>query len=157
MGGKRFSFSITEPEGWVIDFRSAAQIANFVMHPVETTWREASVVAFCRFIAKGPKETLEVFMEKDVREFQQRCPFYEIQDVDLEVQGARKFLTRELYCPSVRHEVVAVTEVPGFFVTFVLSSDRRDPLRNAFSPFQELLSSFLWVHQKTPAGPVDSK
>jgi len=145
IGGKDFSFSITEPEGWTIDFSSAHQIANFVMYPMNTTWRESDVVAFARFLPKGSQETLEVFLENNLKEFQQRCPFYETGDVKLELSGARTFVAKALHCPSMRHEIIAVTEVPGFFITFVLSSNQRNWLQSAFSPFRELLSSFLWV------------
>ena len=149
IGGKDFSFSVTEPEGWMIDFAAAQQIANFVMYPMNTTWRESDVVAFARFAPKGPQETLEGFMGNNLKEFQQRCPFYETGDAKLELSGAQTFLTQTLHCPSMRHEIVAVTEVPGFFITFVLSSNQRNQLQSALSPFQELLSSFLWVPRKS--------
>jgi hypothetical protein len=149
IGGKDFSFSITEPEGWTIDFNAAPQIANFVMYPMNTTWRESDVVAFARFLPKGSQETLEVFLENNLKEFQQRCPFYETGDVKLELSGAQTFVTKALHCPSMRHEIVAVTEVPGFFITVVLSSNQRDRLQSVLSPFQELLSSFLWVPRKS--------
>ncbi len=152
IGGKDFSFSITEPEGWTIDFTAAQQIANFVMYPTNTTWRESDVVAFARFAPKGSQQTLEVFLENHLREFQQRCPFYETGDVKLELSGAQTFVAQALHCPSMRHEIVAVTEVPGFFITFVLSSDQRNRLQSALSPFRELLSSFLWVPRKTESG-----
>jgi hypothetical protein len=149
IGGKDYSFSITEPEGWTIDFAGAQQIANFVMYPTNTTWRESDVVAFARFAPKGSQETLEVFLGNNLKEFQQRCPFYETEDVKLESSGAQTFVAIALHCPSMRHEIVAVTEVPGFFITFVLSSNQRNRLQSALSPFRELLSSFLWVPRKS--------
>jgi hypothetical protein len=149
IGGKDFSFSITEPEGWMIDFAAAPQIANFVMYPLHTTWRESDVVAFARFAPKGSQETLEAFLGNNLKEFQQRCPFYETEDVKLELSGSQTFVTKALHCPSMRHEIVAVTEAPGFFITFVLSSNQRNQLQSALPPFRELLSSFLWVPRKT--------
>ena len=158
IGGKDFSFSITEPEGWTIDFTAAQQIANFVMYPMNTTWRESDVVAFARFAPKGSQATLEVFLENNLKEFQERCPFYETGDVKLELSGAQTFVAKALHCPSMRHEIVAVTEVPGFFITFVLSSDQRNRLQSALSPFRELLSSFLWVPRKTESNkPAEEK
>lgn len=151
IGGKEFSFSVTEPEGWLIDFGAAQQIANFVMYPMNTTWRESDVVAFARFAPKGSQETLEDFMGNNLKEFQQRCPFYETGDAKLELNGAQTFVTKTLHCPSMRHEIVAITEVPGFFVTFVLSSNQRNKLQSALPPFRELLSSFLWVPRKSEA------
>ncbi len=149
IGGRDFSFSVTEPEGWTIDFTSAQQIANFVMYPMNTTWRESDVVAFARFLPKGSQETLEVFLGNNLKEFQRRCPFYETRDVKLELSGAQTFVAKAFHCPSMRHEIVAVTEVPGFFITFVLSSNQRNQLQSALSPFRELLSSFLWVPRKS--------
>ena len=104
-------------------------------------------MAFGRFSPKGSQETLESFVEKDTEELQKTCPFYEIRNLDLKVKGLRKFLVREHSCPSVRDEIVAITEVPGFFVTFVLSSNHRDSLQSAVVPFREMLSSFDWVSQ----------
>lgn len=153
IGGKGFTFSIIEPNGWKIDFGAASQIANFVMHPAGSSWRGSPVVAFGRFTPRGSQETLESFVEKDAEELQKTCPFYEIRDLDLELTGSRKFLVREHSCPSVRDEIVAVTRVPGFFVTFVLSSDQRDSLQSAVLPFREMLSSFEWVSQQVPAKP----
>ena len=149
VNGRGFSFSITEPEGWSVDFRSAAQIANLVMHPKHSTWREASVVVFGRFVPKQPKETLKTFVDNALEEFQNSCPFFEIRNSDLELDGPQSFATKILHCPGVRHEMVAVTEVPGFFVTFVLSADSPNGLREAQAPFQEVLSSFLWLKRNS--------
>ena len=153
IGGKGFTLAITEPDGWKIDFGGASQLANFVMHPAGSSWRNSPVVAFGRFSPRSSQETLESFVEKDAEELQKTCPFYEIRNLDLDLKGLRKFLVREHSCPSVRDEIVAITEVPGFFVTFVLSSDHRDSLQSAVVPFREMLSSFDWVSQQAPTKP----
>ncbi len=157
IGGRDYSFSITEPEGWNIDFTSAQQIANFVMHPRNTTWRESDVVAFGRFVPKAAAETLRTFLDDDLKEFQLRCPFYEAGDVKLEVIGTRAFMTKALHCPTMRHEIIAVTEVPGYFVTFVLSSNQGNQLQSALPPFQELLSSFRWFSRDSVAEEPDAR
>jgi len=150
IGGNGFSLSITEPDGWEIEFGAASQIANFVMHPAGSSWRESPVVAFGRLTPRTSQETLESFVGRDTEELQKACPFYEAKDLDLDLKGFRRFLVRDFSCPGVRDEIVAVTEVPGFFVTFVLSSDRRDLLDGAVSPFREMLSSFEWVSREVP-------
>ena len=63
IGGKDFSFSVTEPEGWMIDFAAAQQIANFVMYPMNTTWRESDVVAFAALHPKAPRRPWRVLWE----------------------------------------------------------------------------------------------
>ena len=157
IGGRDYSFSITEPEGWNVDFTSAQQIANFVMHPRNTTWRESDVVAFGRFVPKAPGATLRTFLDDDMKEFQLRCPFYEAGDVKLELIGVQAFLTKALHCPTMRHEIISVTEVPGYFITFVLSSNREDQLQSALLPFQDLLSSFRWVSRESVAEEPDAR
>ena len=151
IGGNGFSLSITEPDGWEIEFGAAAQIANFVMHPAGSGWRESPVVAFGRLTPRSSQETLESFVGRNTEELQKSCPFYEAKDLDLDLKGFRRFLVQELSCPGVRDEIVAVTEVPGFFVTFVLSSDQRDSLDGAVLPFREMLSSFEWVSRGLPS------
>ena len=56
--GRSFSALVTEPEGWTIDVRSAIQIANLVMHKKGTSWREAEVVVFVRFIERAADENV---------------------------------------------------------------------------------------------------
>lgn len=143
--GNGFSFLVTEPEGWVIDVESAAQLANFVAHEKGKTWREAELVIFARFIDKAPQETLGNFVNLDVDRFEEACPFFEIRDLALQVSGAQKFQAREYTCPGYRSEVVAFTEVPGRFAVFVLSAKRREPLAAGLTPFQDLVSSFQWL------------
>lgn len=115
------------------------------------------MVAFGRFVPKAPSETLRTFLDDDLKEFQLRCPFYEAGDVKLEVIGARAFLTKALHCPTMRHEIIAVTEVPGYFVTFVLSSNQGEQLQSALLPFQDLLSSFRWFSQDSVAEEPDGR
>ncbi len=150
-----FSFSVTEPEGWAIDFRSAAQVANFVMHRTGTTWRNADVIVLARFIRTPGNDSLHVLVEKESQELQRTCPLSDVEDVNWEIDGTQDFLIKTVYCTGLRHEIVAFTKVPGFFVTFILSSDQESRLRASVPPFQELLSSFLWVQQQ-PSFDSDS-
>lgn len=151
LGYRDFSFSIAEPEGWSIDFHSALQIANFVAHPKGSSWRESDVAIFGRFFRRPEDQTLEQFLEADTQAFQDRCPFYEIRDPGLELKDSRRFLAKEIHCPGLRYEVIAVTETPHYFVTFVLSSNRPDRMKAEIPAFQVLLSSFAWFSQSAPA------
>ena len=151
-----YSFSVTEPEGWTIDFRSAAQVANFVMHRRGTTWRNADVIVLARFIRTSGNDSLQTLVEKESQELQRKCPLSEVQDVNLEIEGSQDFLAKTVYCTGLRHEIVAFTKVPGFFVTFVLSSEQKNRLQASVFPFQELLSSFLWVEQQPSVDSNDT-
>ncbi len=143
-----FSFLVTEPEGWIIDARSAVQIASLVMHKRGTTWREAEVVVFARFIEKAEGETLADFGKSHLDHLAERCPPLKIGDLTLKLAGKRKFLTKAYGCPEGRNEVVAFTELPGVFGVFILSSRDQSVIRSALGPFQEMLLSFRWLGEE---------
>ena len=102
-------------------------------------------MAFARFVPRGHTETLENFEEKALGEFKESCPFFEIQDADLEIKGSHRFLARLLDCPGVRQEIIATTALPNHFATFVLSSNGGGRLATARFAFRDLLSSFRWL------------
>ena len=148
--GNRFFFLIAEPAGWTVDLDSAVQIAHFVAYNQGTNWREADIVIFGRLMAKKNRETLEAFVKSDVRQFEERCPFYKIEDVQLEVKSTQRYLCKAYNCPGGRHEIVAVTEVPRFFAVFVLSSRQGEIPSHALPTFEEILTSFVWVETDSP-------
>lgn len=143
-----FSFLVTEPEGWMIDARSAIQIASLVMHKKGTTWREAEVVVFARFIEKAESETLADFGKSHLDHFAKRCPPLNIGDLTLKLTGKRKFLTKAYGCPEGRNEVVAFTELPGFFGVFILSSRNKRAISSTLGLFQAMLLSFQWLGER---------
>lgn len=142
--GKDFSFSVREPDGWSIDFLSARQIANFVMHQKGVPWRQADVIALGRLIQRSDQEDIQGVIEKDLEEFRRTCPHYEVEEIDIGTSGAHEFLFKSYHCPGIRSEIIATTEVTGYFVRFILSSKQPENVRKALSSFQELISSFLW-------------
>ena len=147
-----FTFSVTEPEGWAIDFRSAAQVANFVMHRRGTTWRHADVIVLARFNRMPGNDSLQTVVEmesQEFQEFQRKCPLSEVQDVNWEIDGSHDFLVKTVYCTGVRHEIVAFTKVPGFFITFILSvaiDSQQFPAEQISQTCLTLLCAYLVMH-----------
>ena len=148
--GKGFSFFITEPDGWIIDARSAAQLANFVMYVDGSDWRETEVLAFGRLVERGPEESLQEFGELELIRFQQLCPEMKISDSGLELTGLRPVFAKSCGCPGGKQEIVVFSEAPGFFAIFVLSSNDGKALTRSLPPFQELVSSFRWSGKTHP-------
>lgn len=142
--GHGFSFVVAEPEGWVVDLESAAQIANFVLSRQGVNWREAETVIFARFVQKQRDEDLERFVKQDVDHFEENCPLFEIEDVKLKIDSPLKYSVKSYNCPGARHEIVAVTEVPSHFVVWILSARHKDSVSPDLPAFQELLSAFRW-------------
>lgn len=149
--GLDYSFLVTEPSGWTIDVGSAIQVANFVMHREGTQWREADVVAFSRFFPRNQDEDLENFLQSELAGQEVLCPKLEISDLRLELElnpETRKrprVVAKLCACPGVKQEVVAFTEVPDYFVIFVLSARDEASISKALPIFQQLISSFRWL------------
>ena len=144
----QFAFLIDEPEGWMIDVQSAVQIANFVVHRQGTTWRNADVAVFGRFLPREGEETLEDFVKDDELRFQQNCPISAIKLLDLELREDRlhEFLVKAYDCPAAQSEVVAIAQVPSFFIIFSLSSQRgQEALERGMEAFRELVGSFRFL------------
>ena len=157
--GLDYSFLVTEPSGWTIDAGSAIQVANFVMHPEGTHWREADVVAFSRFFPRNQDEDLENFLQSELAGQEVLCPKLEISDLDLdlelnpETRKRPRVVAKSCACPGRKQEVVAFTEVTDYFVIFVLSARDEASVSNALPTFQQLISSFRWLGR--PQSSVD--
>lgn len=157
--GKGFSFQVRQPQGWTLDTRSAPQLANFIFYPEGNDWRKAEAVVYVRFVPKEGSETLEEFVMTSDRDFKESCPFGDDPDeAPVPIPAVERFLTRVYNCPGTRSEVDAVTEVPRFFVVFVLSSDVSETSKAAsVDAFSEIIRSFKWLEipsVERPSGPV---
>ena len=157
--GLDYSFLVTEPAGWTIDVGSAVQVANFVMHPEGTHWREAAVVAFSRFFPRSQDEDLEKFLQSELAGQEVLCPKLEISDLRLDVdlnpenRSRPRVVAKSCACPGGKQEVVAFTEVTDYFVIFVLSARDEASISRALPTFQTLISSFRWLGR--PGPPVE--
>ena len=149
--GLDYSFLVTEPAGWTIDVGSAIQVANFVMHPEGTHWREADVVAFSRFFPRTQDEDLENFLQSELAGQEVLCPKLEISDLHLdlelnaETRERPRVVAKSCVCPGGKQEVVAFTEVTDYFVIFVLSARDEASVSKALPTFRQLISSFRWL------------
>lgn len=144
----QFSFLIDEPDGWMIDVRSAIQIANFVVHRQGTTWRYADVVVFGRFFPREPDQTLEDFVKDDELRFRQNCPLAQIKRLDLDLGKERyhEFLVKQYTCAGSHSEAVAMAQVPGYFVLFSLTTQKApEILQGGMDAFKELIESFRFL------------
>ena len=149
--GMDYSFLVTEPAGWTIDVGSAIQVANFVMHPEGTHWREADVVAFSRFFPRSQDEDLEKFLQSELAGQEVLCPKLEISDLHLdlelnpETRTRPRVVAKSCDCPGGKQEVVAFTEVPDYFIIFVLSARDGASVSEVLPIFRQLISSFRWL------------
>ena len=123
---RAFSFFVTEPDGWIIDARSAAQLANFVMYAEGSDWRQTEVIAFGRLVKRGPEESLQEFGELELIRVQQHCPELKISDSELESTSLRRFFAKSCRCPGGKQEIVVFSEAPGFFRHFRPLIERRE-------------------------------
>lgn len=148
--GNGFLVGIAEPQGWVINM-NAPQLAQFVLHRMGLSWRRADSVIFVRLVPRLSDEKAEEFVQSNVEDFQQSCAAPQVRDIDLKMEGSRRFWAKSYDCASIRHEVTAVTEVPGYFVLFILTSRGAPPADATLQAYKEVLSSFFW--QETARQP----
>lgn len=144
-----FSVVVSEPEGWVLDVSSAAQVSHVVLYEKGKNWREAEVVIFGRFISRSPDESRDDFVESEEEKFNRQCAFGDISREDLDLQSAHDFLVKFYDCPGFQSEIVAVAEVPSFFVVFTLTAQTLVDPRTAVEPFKEVLNEFRWIPRES--------
>ncbi len=143
-----YSFVIGQPEGWIVDARSVSQIANFVVHPAETSWRTAPVVMFGRFVPRSEGETLADFVKQDEDRFKSGCTSPQVKNLNWGLDLERTFLFKSFVCFSQRKEIVAITEVPSYFGIFILSGREASAVDEAAPSFNALLEGFRWIETK---------
>lgn len=150
--GNGFSLKILEPEGWQFNFRSASQLAHFILHKAGTNWRKAESVIFVRIIPRQSEEKRSDFIESNEDGIRGACPgAMELRDVELGGESSNDFWVRGYDCLGSRYEVVAIKEVPRFFVLLLLSARSDDALKEALPPYQKILASFDWTDRPRPA------
>jgi hypothetical protein len=146
--GRDFSFQVTEPDGWMLNTRSAPQIANFIFHPRGVDWRRADSVIFARFVPRLEDETLEDFARQGREKFLAECPFADDRPPPLDLPPVDQFAFEVYHCPGIREEVVAVTAVRRFFVVFALSTQKEGALKEGFGALHQIASSFEWFESE---------
>ena len=145
LSGSTFSLEVIEPEGWKLATRAALQIANFIFYPEGTDWRRADAVIYVRFVRREEAETREGFIEASEARFREECSLIDSEEETPPLrQEISAFLVEELRCRGIREEMIAVTEVPGFFVVFSLSSQTGTSIDQSIPVLKRILQSFSW-------------
>ncbi len=144
LSGSSFSLEVLEPEGWQLATRAAPQIANFIFHPEGTDWRRAEAVIYVRIVPREETEKREEFVESSRERFREQCPFFGSEPEAKSSQQVAEFLVEEFRCPSIRQEIMAVREVPRFFLIFSLSGQTETPLEKYIGVFRRILTSLRW-------------
>jgi hypothetical protein len=139
------AFQILEPEGWTLDTGSGLQLAQFLFHPAETSWRRADAVIFGRFVERRAGETVEDFLEENRQEFLATCLAAEPVVEDRTVPGTvEPFVVQVYHCPGTSREVVAVAPGPRFFIVLALSARDSKGLTGALPIYDRIVASFEW-------------
>jgi hypothetical protein len=149
LSGSTFSIELVEPLGWKLATRAAPQIANFIFHPEGTDWRRAEAVIFVRIVPRASSETVREFIEVSDKRFRERCPFEDGHDNPGALYEVPGFQIGEYRCPGIRDELLAVTEVPGSFVVFTLSTESEGMVDRSAPVLRKILTSFRWYEKVT--------
>lgn len=142
--GRGYSVQVGQPAGWILDTRSAPQLANFILHPVGTNWRQADTLIFVRFNPEEPDQSLEEFLTVDREKFLEECPFGDPPGEPKTRKEAPRFRFQRFRCPGVRDELVAAVRVPGMVITFALTTQKEKGIERSLPAFLEVLKYFEW-------------
>lgn len=143
--GRNFSLQLVEPEGWTLDTGSARQLANFILYPEGSDWRNAASLISVRLVSRGADQEVKDYVSKIGEEFQRYCPAGEHTGRDADLSSP--FSLYDFHCPSSRDEIIAVTSVPDYFVNISLSSQKPAVLEEAYPVLKTVLESFQWKQE----------
>ena len=148
--GKDHAFSLTAPEGWILDNESAAdQGLHAVFYPKGNTWSDSPVVAYARSrprnesissIEDAVKDTVAVFHKNG-------SPDYRAEKVRSLTTASGKEAEIYLY----RGDRWGNKEAAAYFledktINFVVLNCRADEdFEEAFGSFERLVSSYIFM------------
>lgn len=142
--GPGIEFEVGLPEGWRIDGRAAPQLAHFLILPEGENWRRSDRVIYARFVPIEAGKGVNKFLTEDREQFEAECPFADEPLQEAGFDNLKDFAFQSYHCPGVRHEMMAVQEIPRYFIVFLLTSPNRNAFDESLPPYRKVLEDFRW-------------
>lgn len=153
--GPGVEFEVGRPAGWRVDGRAAPQLAHFLILPEGENWRSSDRVIYARFVPIEAGKGLEEFLTEDRDKFEAECPFADDPLKEAGFDNLREFTFQSYHCPGVRHEMMAVQEIPRYFIVFLLTSPNRGAFEESLPSYRKVLENFRWW--PSPGRPIRSQ
>ena len=148
--GTDHAFSITAPEGWVLD-NSAGKGSGLqaVFYRVGDSWADGIAVMYVNTSARDPEvhDTLEGLIAYDVGRFQQTSPNLSVEELAaVELDGGKEAVARKFSGDQHGNiEAVAYVEEETVFVMIILTSRDEQEFEEAYPSFRALVSSYKFI------------
>ena len=148
--GKDFAYSLTAPDGWVLDNQSGVgQGLHAVFYKKGFTWANAEVVMYTSMspFDNRYQRTLDELIMYDVNTFKKNYPDILITDApDIAIKDNLSAKVKYLSGKSYGNfEAIAYIDAGKNGVLIVVSSKTKDGLTSSLSAFQSIIKSYLKI------------
>lgn len=148
--GNNYAFSLTAPEGWVLDNKSGVNQGLYaVFYEKGSSWDKATTVMYANTASFRDKEhrNLDKLIQYDMNVFKKNYPDVEFTDCDNivikeNVIAKVKYLSGKSYS---NFEAMAYIDAGKTGVMIVMSSRTKEGFNNSLNAFESLVKSYLFI------------
>jgi hypothetical protein len=148
--GKNHAFSLTAPEGWVLDNQSGvSQGLHAVFYKHAQSWKDATTVMYANTASLEDEahKTLEQLIKYDLDKFKKNYSDIQITDgKDITTKGNAiakiKYLSGKSYG---NYEAISYIDAGKTGVMIIMSSRTKDEFDTSVPAFESLVKSYLFM------------
>jgi hypothetical protein len=155
--GKNHAFSLTAPEGWILDNHSGApQGLHAVFYEVGQTWKGAATVMYANTASLELPEhnSLAQLINYDVENFKKNYSGIVITDApDIAIKDNVIAKVKHMSGDAFgNYEAIAYIDAGKTGIMIVFSSRTKETFDAALPAFDELVKSFVFIAEKVVMG-----
>jgi len=151
--GKNHAFSLTAPEGWVLDNESGVnQGLHAVFYRHGESWEKALTVMYANTasLENKPHETLDQLIKYDLTKFKTDYS-------DIKITDGKDIIIKDNVIAKVRYllgnsygnfEAMAYIDAGKTGVMIILSSRSQEGFENSLPAFESLVKSYFFIGDK---------
>lgn len=150
--GKNHAYSLTAPDGWVLDNTSGVSQGLYaVFYPEGSSWKDAETVMYTRGLALDSVERtcIDSVVNYDIRYFRENEPGIEVNEVTSQRISKDKVARMVSFGGGSynNYEMVAYIPEEKVVVEVVLTSRTEKGMKENLPKLNELLSSYLFISE----------
>jgi len=151
--GSNFAYSLTAPEGWVLDNTSGVQNGlDAVFYKKGGSWAKSVAVMYTNTasLEDNAHRSLDLLMKYDVNEFMKNYP-------DMHITNGKDIILRNNKIAKVKYlfgktyknyEAVAYIDAGKNCIMIVISSKNKDEYDKSLQAFESIVKSYLYITDK---------
>ena len=151
--GSNYAYSLTAPEGWVLDNTSGVQNGlNAVFYKKGGSWAKSVAIMYTNTasLEDNAHRSLDLLIKYDVNEFMKNYP-------DMQITNGRDIFLRDNKIAKVKYlygktyknyEAVAYIDAGKTCIMIVLSSRNKDEYEKSLKAFESVVKSYWFMTDK---------